>query len=275
MKLPSFTNLERPDRSKAVTEEQDALKFPFQTFGPSRRFGANGADTIYSAEDLAKAVEEARRATALDVETRTRATLADELSQRKVNALEAIRDQLGASEADFRQRVMDAAAMAQSVAKMMGQAIVPKALEKQPLADITEMVRQSLLRLVDQPSIDVRLEIELVDEMTDILKNLVDETGFQGELTATADPALGVGEAKLVWSGGACSRDLGRKREEVDLLVDAWFDHFGPAASEATDAGSADSGLDDDAGARLEDSANAMPEAIGAEPDASGEGVTS
>ncbi|MGI9491102.1 MAG: hypothetical protein ACR2QF_01610, partial [Geminicoccaceae bacterium] len=163
----------------------------------------------------------------------------------------------------------DAATMAQSVAKMMGQAIVPRALERHPLADIAEMVRQSLLRLVDQPSIEVRLETELVDKMTELLESLAAETGFQGELTAAADPAPGAGEAKLVWCGGACDRDLGKKREEVEMLVDSWFDHAGIAKT-----GSACSGLDDDAGGRSADQADAMPEAYGADPGPSEEGVT-
>ncbi len=225
MKPFLFTNLELPDHGKLSTAERDSSGFPFQTFDSPRSARIEEQETRYSAEDLASAIDEACQVTAVDVEARTRAALAAEASHRQAIALEAIRDQLSASEAEFGHRISAMAAMAQTLAKLMGQAVVPKAVERHPLPDIAEMIRQSLLRLIDQPAIELRLEARLVDEMTDLLKDVANETGFQGELTVVSDPTLGAGEAKLVWNSGAANRDMERIREEVDMLVNAWFDN--------------------------------------------------
>ena len=204
---------------------------------------AKPAEPTFSAEDLASAVEEARKETALDVEARTRAAVNAELSHRQTMALEAIRDQLGVLEAGFLRRSTDIAATAQSLARMMGQAVVPKALERHPLADIAEMLRQALLRLVDQASVEIRLEADLVDQMTELSKRLADESGFQGALNVVADPAMSAGDAKLVWTSGSADRDLGCMKEEVDMLVEAWF----------ADSGFTGSGSGDDADGSIED----------------------
>lgn len=225
MKPFLFTNLELSDRGELPVAERDGPGFPFQTFDTPCSANVEEVQACYSAEDLASAVDEACRATTIDVEARTLAASAAEASHRQAIALEAIRDQLSASESNFRQRVTDMAAMSQSIARLMGQAIVPKAVERHPLADITDMLSQSLVRLIDQPSIEIRLEADLVDQMASLLKDVADDTGFQGELTAAADPTLGAGEAKLVWNGGTATRDMGRIREEVDMLIDAWLDN--------------------------------------------------
>lgn len=198
-------------RNKAADDEKSSPAFPFMAFrAPRSTKAAAVAEPTYTAQDLAAAVEEARRTTALEVEARTRAALAADLEHRQVEALEAIRDQLRTSEEQFVKWMSDVSGTAQSLAKMMGKAMVPKALELQPLADIGDMLRQSLERLVDQPSIELRLEGDLVEQAAGLLSEVAASVGFQGELTTVADPTLGAGGAKLFWKNGAAQRDFGR-----------------------------------------------------------------
>lgn len=213
------------DRNNVVAAEENDLGFPHLAFDLPRSTNVKTVGSAYTAQDLARAVEEARRTTALEVEAQTRAALAAELDHRQVEALEAIRDQLSASEEDLEQWISDATMTAQSLAKMMGQAIVPRALERQPFVDIGDMVRQSLIRLVDQPLIEIRLESGLAEQMAGLLRDIVEETGFQGELKAVADPMLSAGDVRLVWKSGVADRDFGRIREEADMLIDAWLDN--------------------------------------------------
>lgn len=204
-------------------DERHGHVFPKTIFNSARSKKARAAEPTFTAQELATAVEEACRRATLEGETQAKAALAAELNHRQIEALEAIRDQLRSCQAALDQCMSDAVTTAYSLATMIGKTVVPKALELQPLADIGDMIRRSLLRLVDLPTIELRLESELVEPIIGQLSDIVSETGFQGELTIVADQKLGIGDAKLVWKSGRVDRDLRRIQEEVDTLIDAWL----------------------------------------------------
>ena len=214
---------ETDEPHKLVAEEGCDSTFP--RFAFDRPTSKKTVKTVpaYTAEDLAAALDKARQAITLDVEAKTRAVMSTEISHRQTQALEAIRDQLGASEALIERWMDDLLVTAERLALMLGQAVVPRALEQQPLADIGDMVRQSLLRLIGQPSIELRLEADLVEQAADLMKEICLETGYQGQLMTVADAALGPGDAKLIWKDGVADRNLKRIKNEVDWLIEGWF----------------------------------------------------
>lgn len=201
--------------------------FPFASFvvDGSGHGGAAPAEIEprHSADDLANAVTEAKRATAIEVEAQTRAAIATEIGHRQSQALEAIRDQLCNYNKAVEDWMAEAVVISQRLAVMLAQAVVPKALEQQPLADIGDMVRQTITRLVDLPSIELRMAPDLVGSSAELLDQIANEAGFRGELKAVADPSLADGEARLSWQGGAAERDLTRLQAEVSALVDTWL----------------------------------------------------
>jgi flagellar assembly protein FliH len=201
------------------------VSFPCLTFNQPGSKTETADGPTCTANELKAACEEARRATAIEVETETRAALAAELKHREVEALEAIRSQLNTSEAAFARWVSEVADVVQRLARMMAQALVPKALAVQPLADIEGMVRQSLMRLADQPSVELRVTPELVDRTGEHLSACAAKAGFRGELTTIGDTALRPGDAKLVWKNGVVHRDLARIQDDVDMIIDAWLGH--------------------------------------------------
>ena len=236
-----FENLEVPTGASALTEGDSSIASGdrnglFPEFDPERSGADEQDEPTFSAEELENAVEEARRTTAFEVEAATRANLINDLNHRQVQALEAIRENLGVSSKALEQSMRDTVDVAQGLAKMMGEAVVPKALQAQPLADIGEMLRQALCRLVEQPVLELRLESTLLKRVEGLLSPIVAETGFKGALTTVADPGLNAGDARLIWRNGVVERDLARIRDEADLLVDIWLrEHSHEETSQTSD----------------------------------------
>ncbi len=181
------------------------------------------AEPIYSASDLKAAVEEARRSTAIEVEDRIREALLKDLDHRQAEALAAIAARLRDSQERMDTWSAQWGAISHRLALMLARSIVPKALERQPLADIGDMLRRTIARLADQPTIELRLHPDLVEAGGELLGQVVEATGYRGSVSTLADATLGPGDARLVWKGGAAERDVAALADEVAALVDIWL----------------------------------------------------
>lgn len=201
--------------------------FPALTFergGTDCRPSAGKVAAItYTASELAEAVDQAKCATAAEVEASVRATMTAEVNHRQAQALKAIGDQLAAGENAYNQQLAEAAVIVRDLAIMLAKAIIPRALERQPLVDIDDSIRQTLRRLIDQPAIELRLAPDLVDAADEHLAVLIADTGYRGQLTTMADPSLKQGDARLSWKGGVVVRCLATIQSEVSTLADIWL----------------------------------------------------
>lgn len=191
----------------------------------------------YTEDDLAQAVDEARRATALTVEAELRETMTNDVEQRRCDMLAAIRDQFEQQTAMFDERLTRLAGASQQLAVALAKAVLPRAIERQPLVDITDALKATLVRLASEPSIELRLPPDLVAEGTTLLADLAKDVSFKGEVVTIADPALVKGDVVLRWKGGAVDRRMDRLEAEALDLVDRWLH--------------APSGLTDDDGAPM------------------------
>ncbi len=194
-------------------------------------FGADGGktsepDRIYTADDLARAVEDARRAASTESEAALRASMADDMEQRRCDVLSAIRERLEQSEAAFEEELARMSAVSQRLAIALARAIIPRTIESQPLADITDALKMTLKGLVTMPAIELRLHPSHVAFGEALLDDLSKDAGFAGELTTVADAALGEGDAELRWHGGVLCRRLKNLQTEAFELADRWLEQL-------------------------------------------------
>ena len=209
--------------SEAGSSDQSPHAMRFTVFGPTSS-KEEEPPLVHTAEDLARAVEDARRTTALEVETEIRSTMTDEIEQRRCDMLAAINEQLGLHKSAYEQELVHLAGASQRFAILLARAIVPRAVDRCPLVDITEPLKSTLARLVTEPSMEMRLPPDLFEEGTKLMADLAEEVGFKGELTIVADPSLGKGDARLRWRGGRIDRHLDCLEQEVLELVDRWLE---------------------------------------------------
>ena len=153
----------------AASETRPSVHHPqamrFTAFGPTSS-KEEEPSLVHTAEDLARAVEDARRRTALEVEADVRSTMAEEIEQRRCDMLAAVNEQLGLHKSAYEQELAHLAEATQRLAILLARAIVPRAVDRCPLVDITESLKSTLARLVTEPSMEMRLPSDLVDEGT-------------------------------------------------------------------------------------------------------------
>lgn len=176
----------------------------------------------YTEEDLARAVEEARQATAIDVENRLRAAMADDIEQRRCDLLAAVKEQIELQASAYERELASMACISRQLAVALADVVIPRAVERYPLIDITDLLKNTLARLVTEPSVELRLPPDLVEEGTTLLAELAEEVGFKGEMTTIPDPTLSSGDVQLRWQGGVVDRCLATLKAEAEELVDRW-----------------------------------------------------
>jgi hypothetical protein len=180
-------------------------------------------ERLYSEDDLAQAVEEAKRTTAADVEAAVRQLMLSEIEQRQCDLLEAIKGRLDAQNDAFDQELTAIADASQKLALAMVKAVIPLAIEQQPLSDIKHLVRDTLERLSTPLSIDIRVSPDLVESGRVLLSDVAGKAKFRGQIETLADPDLGAGDVTLSWRGGAVERRLDRIQREAIDLVHHWL----------------------------------------------------
>ncbi len=177
-------------------------------------------DFLYTEDDLARAVDDARRTAVLETEAAVRSAMADDVENRKNDMLAAIRDQLERRESAFEEELARLAALSCELAIALAKAVIPRAIERQPLADITDLLKVTIAGMTEAPAIELRLHSSQVESGEALMADLARDAGFAGEVTTIPDPALGEGDAELRWKCGAVSRSLDRlQAEALDLTV--------------------------------------------------------
>ena len=145
------------------------------------------------------------------------------MAARQAAALERIAAELGAHQAALDRAIAARASASRELALALARALVPRALERQPLADIEAMLRDLLIRLEGEPRLTLALPPALVEAVQRLAVQSAAEAGYRGELVVEADPRLGPGDARLSWPGGTAERDLGRLEREAVAVLDAWL----------------------------------------------------
>ncbi|MEZ5930544.1 MAG: FliH/SctL family protein [Alphaproteobacteria bacterium] len=194
----------------------------FSTSDPNEGKKAKPAP-LFTGEDLASAVEEARRATAAEVEIAVRTALADDIERQRCELLSSLRDQIEWHRSAFDRELARSVAVSSRLAVALASAVIPKAIEKQPLVDITELVKTALSRLTKEPAIELRLPHSLAEDGEAVFIDLARSVGFAGDVTVIADSALAVGDVQIRWHGGAIDRCLDQLHHAAVHLADRWL----------------------------------------------------
>jgi flagellar assembly protein FliH len=212
---------------RGAADRAVAAPFDFPWLQPPGEV-ATGADSTppartFSQMDLDVALAAARAEAAAATEIGVRAELEAAMAARQTAALERIAAGLATLQAAFEQALAARAAASRELALALGRTLVPRALERQPLADIEAMLRDLLVRLEGEPRMTLALPPALFEAGRQTLGTIAAQVGYRGELTIEPDQTLGPGDARLAWRGGRAERDLVELERAATALVDAWL----------------------------------------------------
>lgn len=181
------------------------------------------SELLYTAEDLAAAVNEARQLASVETETAIRQAIAQEIEQRRCDLTAAIRDQLEQQKAAFDDIIAAYALISQRLAAALAKAIIPHALERCPLADISEILKATLARLATEPRIEVRFSPDELAAGEAILADIANQVGVSAEVNSVADPAISAGGVEIRWQGGVIDHEWQALYAEASEIVDHWL----------------------------------------------------
>ena len=153
-----------------------------------------------------------------------RSAMANDIEQRRCDMLVAIKDQLERHGSVFEEELARLASISHRLAVALAKAVIPRAIERQPLADITDLLKVTIAGLVAVPAIELRLHPSQVGSGEVLMADLAKDASFAGEVTTIPDPGLGEGDAELRWRSGVASRRLSRLQAEALDLVDRWLE---------------------------------------------------
>ncbi len=180
-------------------------------------------DRLYTEDDLARAVDDARHTAVLEAEAAVRSEMANDIEKRQSDMLAAIKDQLEQHRSVFEEEVARLAAVSYELAIALTEAVIPRAIGRQPLVDITDLLKITISRLAVAPAIQLRLHPSQIENGKVLMADLARDAGFAGEVTTVPDPALGEGDAELRWESGAVSRRLSHLQAEALDLAGRWL----------------------------------------------------
>jgi flagellar assembly protein FliH len=221
-----------------------AARFSYPRLDPAASATPPGCEpeppATFSQNELASAVEAARREACADAEARVRAEMVASREHRAAEALAAIGEALAASRDALAHTLAARAGASRDLALAVARALVAKALALQPLADVEAMFGEVVARLEGHPWLEVRLPPDLVQAGEAALLRAAAAAGYQGEVRVLPEPRLGPGDARIAWQDGAARRDLARLEAEARALVEAWLpagdDASAPAPAQPDDA---------------------------------------
>jgi flagellar assembly protein FliH len=201
-----------PPIEKLIAAEEDPVAAPEPAPPPA-----------IGAEELAAAVALARAEGRAEGEAAARAELAASLDRQRGAAAAALAGALAGMEERYQAWLDARAGASRELALALARALVPRALERAPLADIEAMLRELVERLEGEPELHLALPADLLAPGRELLEAIAGDAGFTGRLTAEGDPALGPGDARLSWHRGHAIRELAAIEREALAVVAAWL----------------------------------------------------
>lgn len=184
---------------------QQSEKFMFET-----RFDEDSSGQTVSRQDPIRlaAFEEGRVA--------GRAEAEQSIEQATANALTKIAAAMENLYAERESTRTEMNKNAVEVALALIQKFLPEMIQRNGLAEIENLVGNTLADLVNEP----RLVIRLSDHMIEVLRGRIDElaarSGFQGDIVLLPDPELSPEDCHIEWADGGIERNTERLWQEIE-----------------------------------------------------------
>ncbi len=102
--------------------------------------------------------------------------------------------------------------------------LFPTLATRHEVAEIEALLAQCVALMPDEPRLVVRIPEDLDGQIRPRFERTIERTGFAGQVSLIADPALSDGQSRIEWSEGGVSRDTGRLWAEVDAVIARYID---------------------------------------------------
>jgi flagellar assembly protein FliH len=120
-----------------------------------------------------------------------------------------------------------------SVAAAIAKKMFPDLNARNALGEVERVVQETLKAVTEEPRIQIMVNPELREPLTERLGTMTHRAGFEGKVFVNPDPSMALGDCRIEWSNGAAVRD----GEELWQMIEEIIEHnlHGPAEIEDED----------------------------------------
>jgi flagellar assembly protein FliH len=104
-------------------------------------------------------------------------------------------------------------------------------IAREPLGEITGLVRDCFTQLVSTPHLVVRINDSLYETAREQIERLARQSGFEGRLVILAEPEIDSGDCKIEWADGGVVLERGAIDAKINELVGRYMASRNQAAT--------------------------------------------
>jgi flagellar assembly protein FliH len=105
------------------------------------------------------------------------------------------------------------------VALAVARKLCSELIAREPLAEVTALVRDCLSQLVSAPHLVVRINDSLYEAAHERIDRLAKQSGFQGRLVILAEPEIETGDCRIEWADGGVVLERAAIEAKISELV--------------------------------------------------------
>lgn len=123
-----------------------------------------------------------------------------------------------------------------SVATAIAKKMFPDLNSRNALGEVERVVQETLKAVTEEPRIQIMVNPELREPLTERLGTMTHRAGFEGKVFVNPDPSMPLGDCRIEWSNGAAVRNVEEMWEMIDKIIDENLHDGLDDASEAEEA---------------------------------------
>ena len=106
------------------------------------------------------------------------------------------------------------------VAMAVTKKLFPSLQEKHGFDEVSNAIKASFEKLLDEPKITVRAAPEHKEAIATEMKQVAEDLGFEGKIVVIADEKMNPGDCRVEWDSGGAERKIGTIWQEIDDIIE-------------------------------------------------------
>ena len=107
-----------------------------------------------------------------------------------------------------------------SVAYSITKKLFPRQEKEQGLPEIEAMVADVMGRIIDKPSLTIRVNSELAEPLRTAMGGMPESGAYDGKINLIADGEMPVGDVRINWSNGGMERNSSQLWQEINAVIE-------------------------------------------------------
>ncbi len=106
------------------------------------------------------------------------------------------------------------------IAATIARKLFPAMNEQNALGEIDRLVEHTLLRLIEEPRVVIRVNPELMEPLGGRLNDLKAGAGYEGRIVMKEDSSLVYGDCRMEWGDGSAERNVDSLWQSIDQIIE-------------------------------------------------------